>query len=67
MKDRRVVVQGGGENLYKIREYNGKYTAYKVKVHILSNSETNIGQARKLEDAIALIRVHSGREIKEIS
>lgn len=65
MKDRQVVVQGGGANLYKISEYNGKFTAYKVNTGFGSNN--NIGEARSLEDALALIKLHSGREIKEIS
>lgn len=67
MADKRVVVQGGGQNLYKISEYKGKYTAYKVAVGLISDSATNIGQASSLEDALSLIKVHSGKEIKEIS
>jgi hypothetical protein len=67
MSDRRVVVQGGGKNLYKIHEYSGKYTAYCVDVGFLSNTNKNIGEARNLEDALTLIKVHSGKEIKEIS
>lgn len=65
--DKKVVVQGGGENLYKITEYNGKYTAYKVDVGFLSDSNRNIGQTTSLEDALVLIKVHSGKEIKEVS
>lgn len=65
MKDRTVVVQGGGANLYKISEYNGKYIAYKVNDGLFS-SNNNIGEARSLEDALALIKLHSGREIKEV-
>ncbi len=66
MKDRKVVVQGGGRNLYRVSEYNGKFTAYKVDVGFLSNSTSNIGTARTLDDALALIKSHSGREIKEV-
>jgi hypothetical protein len=61
---RQVVVQGGGDNLYEIGEYNGRYTAYKVDVSFLGNTKTSIGTARKLEDAVSLIRAHSGRQIK---
>jgi hypothetical protein len=67
MANKRVVVQGGGHNLYEISEYSGKYTAYKVDVGFISDSKTNIGQASSLEDALTLIKVHSGKEIKEIS
>lgn len=67
MKDRKVVVQGGGENLYRISESNGIYTAYKINVNLISNSARNIGQTKNLEDALSLIKVHSGKEIKEVS
>jgi hypothetical protein len=67
MKDRKVVVQGGGRNLYKISEYNGKYTAYKVDGGFFGNSTNKIGTASSLEDALSLIRAHSGKEIDEIS
>jgi hypothetical protein len=67
MRDRKVVVQGGGRNLYRISEYNGKYTAYKVDAGIFFNSTNKIGTTRSLEDALSLIRAHSGREIDEVS
>lgn len=67
MSERRVVVQGGGKNLYKIHECSGRYTAYYVDVRFLSNTNKNIGKARNLEDALTLIKVYSGKEIKEIS
>lgn len=65
-RTRRVVVQGGGDNLYSIGEYDGRFTAYKVRVQPLGDSKTSIGTARSLEDAVTLIRAHSGREIKTI-
>ena len=67
MADRKVVVKGGGKNLYKISEYGGKYTAYHVDVGFISNSNNNIGEARNLEDALSLIKAHSGKEIEKIS
>ncbi|AXQ27334.1 hypothetical protein D0B54_00910 [Solimonas sp. K1W22B-7] len=66
-KDRRVVVTGGGKNLYRISEYGGWFHAYKVDVGLISNSSNSIGKARSLEDAIVLIKSHSGEEIQEIS
>jgi hypothetical protein len=65
-KDRKVVVQGGGANLYKISEYDGWFYAYKVDVGFFSNSNRSIGKARSLKDALDLIKSHSGKEIKEI-
>ena len=63
---RSVVVEGGGQNLYEIAEYNGRYTAHSVRVGLLGDSHTNIGESGSLEDAISLIKVHSGRQIKSI-
>ena len=63
---RKVVVQGGGSNLYEVSEYAGKFTAYKVDVGFLLDDRTSIGTGRSLEDALTLIRAHSGKEIKSI-
>lgn len=65
-KDRRVVVQGGGANLYKISEYDSWFHVYHVSVGLLSDSNKSIGKTRSLTDALALIKAHSGKEIKEI-
>ncbi len=66
-RDRRVVVKGGGKNLYKISEYNGWFQAYQVDVGFISDDFNSIGKARSLGDALELIKSHSGREILEIS
>jgi len=65
-KDKRVVVKGGGKNLYKISEYNGWFHAYRVDVGFISNSNSSIGKAKSLGDALELIKSHSGAEIQEI-
>lgn len=62
---RKVTVEGGA--LYEITEYEGKYWASKVTVEILNDSRTSIGSARKLDDALALIKAHSGRQIRSVS
>jgi hypothetical protein len=64
---RRVVVQGGGKNLYKISESSGWHHVYKVDVGFLTDSSKSIGKTHSLEDALAIIRSHSGRDIQEIS
>jgi hypothetical protein len=66
-KDRKVVAEGGGANLYKISEYDGWFYAYKVDVGFLSDSNRSVGKARSLTDTLDLIKSHSGKEIKEIS
>lgn len=66
-RERKVVVQGGGKNLYRVNEASGKYHVYHVNVGFIENSTNPLGSASSLEDALAIIRSHSGREIKEIS
>lgn len=66
MSRRRVVVNGGGANLYYIGESNGRFWVTQKKVGILLDSDTDIGNTRSLDDALSLIRSHSGRGIKSI-
>jgi hypothetical protein len=67
MKDRKVVVQGSGKNLFKISEYSGKFTIYQVDVGLLANSHNIIWKASSLEDARSIMRSYSSREIKEVT
>ncbi len=60
--ERKVIVKGGGQNLYSISESSGKYRAYKGTGH----SKSKIGLASSLEDALSLIKSHSGRDIESI-
>lgn len=66
MSKRKVVVEGGGKNLYEIAQSGEKFTARRVNVGLLGDSHNTIGTASSLDDALALIRSHSGHEIKEI-
>lgn len=66
MTKRRVVVKGGGENLYYIKEYDGRFYVTQKKVGIVFDSNKDIGKTRTLDDAISLIRSHSGRSIDSI-
>ncbi|MBX7136288.1 MAG: hypothetical protein K1X67_26765 [Fimbriimonadaceae bacterium] len=65
--DKRVVVKGGGKNLYRISEYGGWFYVYHVDVGFLSSTKTEIGKARSQVDALDLIKSHSGREIQEVA
>lgn len=62
---KRVSTQNSGQNLYKI-EGAKIMTIYQVRVGLLSDSKTKIGSARNLEDALSIIKSHSGSQIKEI-
>lgn len=50
--DKRVVVKGGGKNLYKVSEYDGWFHAYKIDVGFISNSSNSIGKTRNRKDAL---------------
>ena len=63
MSKKKVVVEGGGENLYAVSESSGTIYVYKCKVW---GSDTQIGKVRDMRDAIAIIESHSGRRIKSI-
>ena len=65
--DYRVVVEGGGSDLYKIGEVSDKYYVSQVSVGLFSNSNKSIGKANSLDTALALIKAHSGEDIKEIT
>jgi len=67
MSTKRVVVQGGGENLYRISIYGNKYTVSQVDVGVFTNDINIIGEARNLDDALSIIKSHSGEQIKKIT
>lgn len=65
MAEKTVVVKGGGSNLYYISDYKNEFFAYKGSASIFGG-KTHIGTARSLEDALAIIKSHSGRQIEKI-
>ncbi|NOX66239.1 MAG: hypothetical protein GXO85_10740 [Chlorobi bacterium] len=66
MNTKKVVTNGGGENLFKVSEYRGKFYVYKVKVGFISDSSKEIGSAGSFEDALYLIKSYTGRGIDKI-
>ena len=67
MATKRIVVQGGGDNLYRISVYGNKYTVSQVKVKTFTNDINVIGEARSMDDALRIIKSHSGKSIKKIT
>lgn len=65
-KTTKVVVTGGGKNLYEISESDGWFHAYWVEVGLFTNSRTSVGKARSFDHSLNLIRSHSGKEIEKI-
>lgn len=58
MAKKKVIVKGGGSNLYYVSESSGTIYVYK--------GSTDIGKTKTMEDALALIRNHSGKDIERI-
>lgn len=65
--EKKVVVKGGGKNLFKVSSYDGTYYVYQVNAGFISNENNLIGKTRSLEDALTLIRSYSGKDIEKIS
>lgn len=55
------------KKLYSISESRGEFWVYRVKVGFIMDDKHNIGTTKSLEDALALIKVDSGSDIKKIS
>ena len=62
----RVVVKGGGKNLYYIKEDDDTYCVYHHIVNVVWDDENLIGEDDSLEDAVERIKDHSGERIDEI-
>ena len=67
MAKKRVVVQGGRENLYRITIYGNNYTVAHVDVGNFTNDFNVIGEAKNMDDALDIIKSHSGKSIKKIT
>lgn len=65
MSTTQVVVKGGGKNLYEISESSGWFYARKVSVDIV-NTHKDLGKARTFDQALSIIKSHSGKGIERI-
>ncbi len=62
--EKRIVTQGGGNNLFKVSGINKLYI-YQISGSFFSKKKL-IGSSRYLEDAISIIKSYTGMQIKEI-
>lgn len=65
MAIKKVVVKGGGSNLYYVAESSDRIYIYKASGGLFGG-KTQIATAKRLEDALAIIKAHSGRAIDYI-
>ena len=63
---KRVVTQGGGDNLFKITG-SSHLEIYIVNVGTFTDRTSKIGSANNLDDALSIIKSYAGNQIKEIS
>ena len=61
----RVVVRGGGSNLYEVSESSGWFYVYKGSSGLFS-SRTSIGKTKTFDQALDVIKSHSGRAIEKV-
>ena len=59
----RVVVEGGGHNLYYIRRRHDEYQIYHHRVGLIWDDENLVGTADDSDEAIEMIKSHSGEDI----
>lgn len=62
MAKKKIIVKGGGKNLYYVSESYGTIYVYKSE----GWSDKKIGETKTMEDALALIKNYSGRDIERI-
>lgn len=59
--EKRVTAKtSDGSKSYRVSEYSGKYTCYKVNSGLFS-SDDKIGSASSLEDALSVIKSHASK------
>lgn len=66
MTKHRVVVKGGGKNLYYVKESGGWYQVSHRRVSLLGDRDIDLGKARSMHDALAMIESHSGKKIARV-
>lgn len=59
MAKTRVVVKGGGKNLFYISETYGDY-------YVSTGSNNSVGKTKTFDQALSLIKNHSGKDIERI-
>ena len=60
MSDKRVVVEGGGKNLFYVEESGDTFNVSQIDVGVI-NYRNSIGKTDTLESALALIKANTGK------
>lgn len=67
MATKRVVVSGGGQNLYRITGSGSSFIASKITINTFIDDVKRVGKAGSFDDALSLIKSHSGKSIEKVS
>jgi hypothetical protein len=59
MAQELTIETSGGDKLYKVDEYKGKWFCYRYAGGFFSSNWDSIGEARSLEDALAICKSHA--------
>jgi hypothetical protein len=65
--DKKVIVETGKQKqLFKVHEYDGRYTVYLINVGFFMDDSRKIGETRSLEDAITLIKASVDGSVRNV-
>lgn len=66
--NRRIVIDTDKERgqLFKVSECSGRYTAYRVRIGLLFDNSTKVGEARSLEDIVTIIKTHVPGTVRNV-
>jgi len=65
--DRKVIIDTGNQKqLFKVREYDGRFTVYRINVGFFTDDSRKIGETRSLEDAITLIKTSVDGSVRNV-
>ena len=52
--------------VFRVNEYRGEFTVYRMEIGILFDDSTRIGETRSLDDAISLIKASVQGSVRSV-
>lgn len=67
MSNTKVVTKGGGNNLFKVSEYDRMFYVSMEGLGFFATGAKSLGKAGSLQYALELIKAHTGKDIEKIT
>ena len=66
--DRKIIIDTDKKRgqLFKVHEYDGRFTAYRIEAGFIFDDSRKIGETRSLEDAITLIKTSVAGTVRNV-